>query len=102
MSTASQLKPPQHKIFIRPNQMVAQSFPADIHYESTLFYKDKELRIPMCGAMSTFMTNDIRKCTCKHCMSIFLKKLYDLKISTQQDEGEKEDESKSYRNGFYS
>lgn len=57
----------------------------------------------MCGAISTFMTNDIRKCTCKHCIGIFLTKLYDLKISIQQqDKGEKENESESYRNSFHS
>lgn len=43
MNVVPKLKPPQHKIFIRPDPILAQCFPAYIHYESTLLYKGKEL-----------------------------------------------------------
>lgn len=73
--------------------MFAQFFPADIHYKATLIHNGKELRVPICGAMSTIMTDDINQCTCKYCIGRFLTKLYDLKISMQQiDEGERENE----------
>lgn len=72
---------------------ICSVFPADIHYEATLIHNGKELHIPICGAMSTIMTDDINQCTCKCCIGRFLTKLYDLKISMQQkDEGERENE----------
>lgn len=74
-----------------------------VHLPKTIVYKGKTLRIPMCGAMSTIMTDDIKSCTCKDCISMFLRKAVDVCLNTKiKDKGDKEDESESYRDGIHS
>lgn len=72
---------------------LATQFGADIHLEKTMIYKGKTLKVPLCGAMSTFLTNNIEQCTCMKCRSAYIRCLADACLHIKQKEkGESEDE----------
>lgn len=44
-----------------------------LHFKSRRLYKGKNIEVPICGAMSTFMTDDINMCNCKDCIASIIK-----------------------------
>lgn len=87
------LKKPQF-IPLPIHVMAATQQRTDIHYGIKRIWKGKELKMPICGAMSTVMTDDLKLCTCKECISSVMRMVFGGKIITMTKfEGEKEDES---------
>ncbi len=62
--------------------MTATQPQSDIHYGIKRIWKGKELKMPACGAMSTYMTDDLKLCTCKECISSVMRMVFGGKIKT--------------------
>ena len=77
------------------NEKVLQAFamPSNIHYGIKRIWKGKKITVPICGAMSTFITEDIKKCNCKDCIVNMMKIIHNPCIHIDKKlEGDNENE----------
>lgn len=89
---------PNNKVYV----VAAVQPHTKIHYGVNHIWKDKEIKMPVCGAISTIMTDDIKLCTCKECISSIMRMIFGTIKISKQYKGENKDESKFNRNDFYS
>lgn len=74
--------------------MAATQPQPEIHYGIKRIWRGKEVKMPICGAMSTYMTDDLKLCTCKACISSVLRMVFSGKVKTTTEyKGEEEYES---------
>lgn len=104
MEGTQTVKPPNIFISTYPAFAYAvKGLDAPVHYATTIVHKGKELKVPMCGAMSTFMTDDIHLCSCRDCRFSFFRKYINAGVNIKtKSEGENDNEEKSDTNGIHS